>query len=72
MLVGRYKGRSKSSMPHPERKAIDENFYYSNTLPPLIKLEKLIWVYLNFYDVSERYVTILKFECGLGLFEKPS
>ena len=30
--------------PHPERRAIAKHFCYSNTLPLLIKLEKLIQI----------------------------
>ena len=39
-----YKGCWKSSMPHPEQRAIAEYFYYGNTLLLLIKLEKLIQI----------------------------
>lgn len=36
-----YEGRSKSSEHHPERRAIAEHFCCGNTLPLLIKLEKV-------------------------------
>ena len=43
-----YEGHSKSSTLHPERKAIAEHFFYGNTQPLCIKLEKLIQIYLKF------------------------
>ena len=41
-----YKAGSKSSKPHPERRAIAEHFCCDNVLPLLIKLEKLELVFL--------------------------
>ena len=38
-----YEGLSKSSLLHPE-KAIAEHFCCGNTLPLLLKLEKLMWI----------------------------
>ena len=37
-----YEGRSKSSKPHSERRALAKDFCGGNTLPLLTKLEKLI------------------------------
>ena len=37
---------SKSSKPHSERRAIAEDFCGSNTLLHLIKLDKLIQIYI--------------------------
>ena len=39
-----YESRSKSSKPHSERRAITEHFCCSNTLPLLLKLEKIIQI----------------------------
>ena len=41
-----YEGYSKRSNPHPERKAVAEHFCHGKTLPLLIKLEKLIQIFL--------------------------
>ena len=38
--------RSKSFKTHPEKKSIAEQFCYGNTLPLIIKLEKLIQIFL--------------------------
>ena len=40
-----YKGYSKSSHLHPEKRAEAKNFCCGNTLPLFIKLEKLIQIF---------------------------
>ena len=47
-----YEGSSKSSQPHPERRAIAENFCCGNILPLLIKLEKLIQIFLVLEEIG--------------------
>ena len=41
-----YKGSSKSPKPYPERRAITEHYYYGTSVPLLVKLEKLIQIFL--------------------------
>ena len=55
------KGHSKSSKPHAERRSIAEHFCRGNTLPLLIKLEKLIRISV-FITVQVRPITNVWYE----------
>ena len=52
-----YEGRSKSSKPDPERRAMADHFFCSNTQQFLIKQEKIIQTCLNF-DAGEAHAKV--------------